>query len=30
MKDKSDAGEPDKAKWEKAGGQMKLKEPKDK
>lgn len=29
LKDKSDAGE-DRSKWDKAGGQMKTKEPKDK
>ncbi|XP_063743168.1 regulator of nonsense transcripts 3A isoform X2 [Eleginops maclovinus] len=30
MKDKSDIGETDRCKWEKAGGQMKSKEPKEK
>ncbi|XP_047456213.1 regulator of nonsense transcripts 3A isoform X1 [Mugil cephalus] len=30
MKDKSDTGETDRGKWEKAGGQMKSKEPKEK
>ncbi|XP_034429937.1 regulator of nonsense transcripts 3A [Hippoglossus hippoglossus] len=30
MKDKSDTGETDRGKWEKAGGQMKSKDPKEK
>ncbi|GLD51923.1 regulator of nonsense transcripts 3A isoform X1 [Lates japonicus] len=30
MKDKSDIGETDRGKWEKAGGQMKSKDPKEK
>lgn len=30
MKDKSDTGETDRGKWEKTGGQIKSKDPKDK
>lgn len=30
MKDKGDTGETDRGKWEKTGGQMKSKEPKEK
>lgn len=30
MKDKSDTGEADRGKWEKTGGQIKSKDPKDK